>query len=136
MIKQQFNLNPEVTTFLDKLNHPFRQEIEAVRNVILNAQPGLSENIKWNGPNYSIGNQDRITMNIQPPKKQVLIIFHCGAKTREQPKERLVQDPSSILTWKGNDRCIATFRSMDDISEKKNALTNIVQEWITATSEK
>jgi len=58
-----------VTTFLDDLNHPFRKKTEQLRKVILSANNELTENIKWNGPNYCFNNNDRITMKIQPPKK-------------------------------------------------------------------
>jgi hypothetical protein len=74
------NLNNQVSLFLDELNHPFRGEIDYLRNSILSAQPELNENIKWNGPNYSIGEEDRVTMRVQPLKMQVQLIFHRGAK--------------------------------------------------------
>ena len=61
-------LNNDVTRFLDELHHPLRREIEALRVIILQANALLGENIKWNGPNYSVGAEDRITMRIQPPK--------------------------------------------------------------------
>ena len=52
------HLNSAVTKFLDELNHPFREEIELLREIILSAETGLDENIKWNGPNYSIQDKD------------------------------------------------------------------------------
>ena len=47
MENQTNNLNSEVTNFLDELNHPFRKEIEQLRNLILTANNNLTENIKW-----------------------------------------------------------------------------------------
>ena len=125
-------MNKDVTKFLDELNHPFRKEIEQLRLIILNATAGLTENIKWNGPNYSFGNNDRITMRIQPPK-QVQLIFHRGAKVKEQPKEKLIQDDSGLLTWKENDRAVATFKNPADITGREQALIHVVKEWIRAT---
>ncbi len=134
MAKQATNLNSEVTSFLDEINHPLRSEIDLLRNYILTANKNLTENIKWNGPNYCFKNEDRITMRIQPPTtKQIQIIFHCGAKVRVQPKERLLQKRFEILTWKTNDRTIATFKSVQDIEIGKSELTEIVNEWINAT---
>ena len=132
MAKQTINLNSEVTDFLDAQNHPFRKEIELLRNCILTANHNLTENIKWNGPNYCFNSEDRITMRIQPPK-QVQIIFHRGAKVKEQPKDKLVKEDFGILTWKGNDRAIATFKNMQDIENGKTNLTKIIQAWIDAT---
>ena len=133
MAKQKINLNNEVTKFLDDLNHPLRNEIEQLRLTILSADSGLTENIKWNGPNYCFDNNDRITMRIQPPK-QVQLIFHRGAKVKVQPKGRLVKDESGLLTWKENDRAVVTLNDMADIKKSKLDLTKIVKDRISATS--
>lgn len=124
--------NIDVTKFLDEQNHPYRNEIEQLRLIILGANNKLSENIKWNGPNYSFADEDRITMRIQPPK-QVQLIFHRGAKVKEQPKDKLIREDFGILTWKGNDRAIATFKNMQEIENSKTILTKIVTAWINAT---
>ena len=132
MPEQKVNLNTEVTKFLDSLNHPLRAEIELLRQTILNADVKLTENIKWNGPNYCFGTEDRITMRVQPPK-QVQLIFHCGAKVKEQPKEKLIKDDSGLLIWKENNRAVATFKHIQDIEHGKVDLARIVQDWIIAT---
>lgn len=126
-------LNKEVTTFLDTLNHPFRKEIELLRSIILNAGIKLEENIKWNGPNYSIGSDDRITMRIMPPK-QVQLIFHRGAKKQEQPKQKLINDQSGLLDWKENDRAVVSFKTLADIETKKKELSDIITSWIKAST--
>lgn len=128
------SLNHEVTSFLDMLIHPFRNEIDELRNCILGANSDLTEDIKWNGPNYSINEEDRITMRVQPPKKQVQIIFHRGAKKQEQPKAKLIDDQSGLLIWKENDRAIATFNSMQDIKNAKVILAKIVNDWVIAAN--
>src|SRR5690554_4790462 len=133
MAKQTTKLNSEVTVLLDSLNHPFRNEIEQLRNCILTANNELTENIKWNGPNYSYGEEDRITMKIQPPSKQVSLIFHRGTKKQEQPKDKLIANKNHLLTWKGNDRAIITFKSSEDIENGKPDLKTIINEWINAT---
>lgn len=124
-------LNPDVTTFLDELNHPFRKEIEALRSMIIKADPALTENIKWNGPNYTLRDTDCITMKIQPPK-QIQLIFHRGAKVKTQPKGRLIADTTGLLSWKENDRAVATFKSMADITNAKSELPAIVKAWTRA----
>jgi hypothetical protein len=132
MAKQTINLNIVVTAFLDEQNHPFRKEIEQLRNCILSTNTALTENIKWNAPNYCFDSEDRITMRIQPPK-QVQIIFHRGAKVKEQPKEKLIKNDFGMLVWKGNDRAIASFKNMEAIENGKTDLAKIVIEWINAT---
>jgi uncharacterized protein YdeI (YjbR/CyaY-like superfamily) len=134
MAKQKFNLNNDVSDFLDKQNHPFRNEIEQLRSFILTANTALTENIKWNGPNYCFDNEDRITMRIQPPTKQVQLIFHRGAKKQTQPTDKLIPNKSKLLVWRENDRAIITFKSLQDIKNGKDELLNIVNEWIRATN--
>jgi hypothetical protein len=133
MARHETKLNKEVTTFLDTLNHPFRKEIELLRSIILSASIQLEENIKWNGPNYSIGSEDRITMRIMPPK-QVQLIFHRGAKKQEQPKQKLINDQSGLLDWKENDRAVASFKTLADIETRKKELMNIITSWIKAST--
>ena len=132
MTRQVINLNTEVTALLEELNHPFRNEIELLRICILKANSGLEENIKWNGPNYFFDNEDRITMRVQPPTKQVQLIFHRGAKKQEQPIDKLIANKSKMLVWKENDRALVTFKSLQDIESKKTELITIVNEWIKA----
>lgn len=126
------NLNIKVTEFLDELNHPLRAEIEKLRRLILESVTGLAENIKWNGPNYSFEDQDRITMKIQPPK-QIQLIFHRGAKKQDQPENKLIEVKTKRLTWKENDRAIMSFKNLTEIEEGKSELKEIVKKWINAT---
>jgi len=132
MAKQKTNLNSEVTDFLHEQKHPFRKEIEQLRNCILSANTALTESIKWNGPNYCFDNEDRITMRIQPPTKQAQLIFHRGAKKQTQPKDKLIANKSKMLLWKENDRAIVIFKDLQDIEKGKAELTTIVKEWIKA----
>lgn len=122
----------QVSTFLDELKHPFRMEIEKLREIILNSDARISENMKWNGPNYIVNNEDRITMRAQPPK-QIQLIFHRGAKVLEIPKEKIIEDDSGLLLWKTNDRAIATFRNLAEVEIYLLQLTAIIKKWIHAT---
>jgi hypothetical protein len=124
-------LNTQVSEFLNAQNHPFRKEIEQLRISILSAHSKLEENIKWNGPNYSLHDQDRITMRKQPPTK-IQLIFHRGARVKEQPKQKLIDDAAGLLTWKENDRAIATFKNLQDIENSKPDLQQIVKDWLEA----
>lgn len=123
--------NTEVTKMLDELNHPLREEIEFLRELILSSHNELKENIKWNAPNYYHNDNDRITMKLMPPK-QVQIIFHRGAKKQEQPINKLINDDIKLLKWKENDRAIVSFKSLKDINDNNDKLVKIIQRWIEA----
>lgn len=122
-----------VGAFLDELKHPLRKEIDELRRIILQAGQGLEENIKWNGPNFTHQGEDRITMRVHPPT-QLQLIFHRGAAVKEQPGTTLIEDSSGLLSWRGNDRAIATFRSGEEIAKRKTTLVRVVHAWIDATS--
>lgn len=122
-------LNSEVTKFLDGLNHPLRAEIELLRQIILGSDAGLTENIKWNGPNYCYNDQDRLTMRIQPPKL-IQLIFHRGAKKIKQPEEKLIKDKTGLLVWKENDRAVASFKNTDEIIIARPGLEEVIHDWM------
>jgi hypothetical protein len=132
MNRQMSSLNNEVTTFLDQTNHPLRKEIELLRTIVLNAVPGLTENVKWNGPNYCFENEDRITMRIHPPK-QTQLNFYRGVKKLTQPNDKIIDDNSRLLDWKENDRAVASFKDKNDIEKSKSDLEAIVNKRIQAT---
>ncbi|KQS35649.1 DUF1801 domain-containing protein [Pedobacter sp. Leaf194] len=132
-MSEEIQLNHEVTAVLDGLNHPFRNEIEQLRIYILSANTGLGENLKWNGPNYSFDNEDRITMRIQPPKKEVRLVFHRGAKKQPQPKQKLISNKSEMLVWKDNSRAVITFKGLPEIEKGQQMLADIVNEWLEAS---
>ena len=123
--------NQSVTQFLDEQNHPLRKEIELLRHAILSANEGVSENIKWNGPNYYFQNEDRITMRIHPPK-QIQLVFHRGAKVKEQPKDKLIKEDFGLLVWKENDRAVATFKSLHEIESRVSELIQVITDWLQA----
>nr|WP_315219454.1 DUF1801 domain-containing protein [uncultured Flavobacterium sp.] len=132
-LTQQITKSGEVTEFLDQLNHPLREEIEELRKIILASNKNLTENIKWNAPNYCFEKDDRITMKVLPVSTQIQLIFHRGAKKQEQPKGKLIANNSKMLVWKENDRAIITFKNSQDIESGKAALEKIINEWINAT---
>lgn len=133
MAEVPINLSAEVTGFLDKLDHPFRKEIEQLRFIILSAETGLTESIKWNGPNYSFAGEDRITMRIHPPK-QLQLIFHRGAKVKTQPKDKLIQEDFKLLVWKENDRAVASFKNREELMKSADNLKSLIKSWIIAAS--
>ena len=123
-------LNPEVSALVESVKHPLEDGINDLRRFILSANNELTENIKWNGPNYVYKHEDRITMRVQAPKV-VQLIFHRGAKVREALKEKLIRDDSGLLDWKSNDRAVITFKKQEEIEADKTALEQIINEWLS-----
>lgn len=122
----------QVMAFLETLEHPLKREIEALRTIILSASERLTEHIKWNAPSFCVEDEDRITFKLFPPKN-IQLIFHRGAKVKEQPQDRLIADPHALLKWAANDRAVATFTHMDEIRSQEKALTEVIHKWLDAT---
>ncbi len=129
MGEQLMNLNLEVSEFLSALNLPLDKEIHYLRSLILSSKLNLTENIKWNGPNYCFEGEDRITMRVQSPKI-VQLIFHRGAKVKEQPSNKLISKDFGLLDWKSNDRAVASFKNLEAILTVESNLRLIIKEWI------
>jgi hypothetical protein len=123
-------LNTDVSELITSLNHPFEKEISYLRNKIISVNSNLIENVKWNGPNYTFQDIDCITMRIQPPRKQVQLIFHRGAKKQLMPNEKFIRNKSKLLDWKENDRAVIILKSMEDIKKSETELNTIINEWL------
>ncbi|WPP52933.1 DUF1801 domain-containing protein [Catalinimonas niigatensis] len=131
------NIKPEklsghaqVREFLDQLEHPLKAEIEEVRSIILEADPRLTEHIKWKAPSFCFNDDDRITFNLHG-RDFFRLIFHCGVKVRDrQSKGRLFEEPTGLLDWVADDRAVAKFTDMDDVRTKKASLMETVKIWL------
>jgi hypothetical protein len=67
-----------VETFLASLDYPYRQELLALRQIILAADPSIAEGIKWKVPSFRTS-EYFATMNLRV-KKGIGVILHFGAK--------------------------------------------------------
>jgi len=119
----------DVEAFLASLDHPFKPEILAVREIILGADPSITEGIKWNAPSFRTS-EYFATFQLRA-KEGVQVILHLGAKTRDTAISGIaIADPESLLEWLAKDRASVKLRDLKDIYAKRSALANIVREWI------
>lgn len=123
----------QVVEFMDNLEHPLKEEIEAVRKIILSADNRINEHIKWNAPSFQVENEDRITFNLHG-KGFFRLIFHCGAKKKDTiGQENLFNDTTGILEWVAGDRAIVKFTDINDVKAKEKKLTEVITKWIEMT---
>ena len=123
----------EVTLYIENTAHPLKDEIIALRNIILASDSEITEHIKWNAPSFCLNGEDRFTFKLNATEA-VDIVFHRGAKAKAMPSERLIEDPDGLLKWATNDRAVATFSSMAEIQNKELALLAILSEWKKASA--
>jgi hypothetical protein len=121
--------DPAVVAFLSDLEHPLKQEIEAVRQLILSASPEIREGIKWNAPSFRT-TEYFATFNLRT-RDRVRLILHTGAKVKATATTGLrVADPAGLLEWLAKDRCLVTLSDAKDIQAKGAALQALLREWI------
>jgi hypothetical protein len=122
----------EVDIYLDTLDHTRKAEILKLRELILDAVPGLTETIKWNAPNYGRGDADRITMRLHPGNRLQLIL-HRGAKAGADDLFRF-EDPDKLIAWAAPDRGVITIKDAADLAGKDAAIGEVLRRWVTMTT--
>ena len=127
---QRSSRAPEaVEAFLASLDHPYKHEILALRQIILGADPRIAEDIKWNAPSFRTS-EYFATFQLRA-KDRVQIILHLGAKTRDSSTPGIaIADPQSLLEWLAKDRASATFYDLKDIDAKRSAFADVIRQWI------
>jgi len=119
-----------VNTYMASLKHPGKNVLEALRQIILQADPAIGEEIKWNAPTFFY------TGALPPsdPKeyKRVLVVSNVFKKDCI----RLVfwgggqvKDTSGLLTGDYADgRRLATFADLAEVRSKHQALTHVLKQ--------
>ena len=65
----------QVNEFMDLLDHPFKAEVEMMRDIIKNVDQDIAEQIKWKAPSYSYKGEYLVTFNLWE-KKRIHLVFH------------------------------------------------------------
>ena len=118
-----------VDAFMRALDHPFKAEIEAIRQTIRVAHRSIAEGVKWNAPSFRT-TEYFATTNLRE-KAGVGVILHLGAKVKDRGPGRVpVDDPRGLLKWLATDRAMVVFTSMDDINAKRPDFERLIRSWI------
>ena len=116
-----------VESFLAALDHPAKQEILALRQLILAADGSIGEEIKWKVPSFRT-TEHFATLHLRA-KQGVGVILHFGAKKRSVAGIKIA-DPEALLEWLAEDRAMVTFRDLHEVAKKQQAFTDLIREWI------
>lgn len=109
----------EVDAFMDVLDHPFKAEVQSLREIILNVSENIAEQVKWKAPSFSYKGY-MATFNLWE-QERVHLIFHNGA---------ILNNASGLLEGDYPDRRMLYFTDMEDVKSKKAALEDLVRQWI------
>jgi hypothetical protein len=116
-----------VEAFLAALDHPFKQEVLALRRILLGADPGIAEGIKWNAPSFRTS-EWFATFQLRA-RDGVQVILHLGAKARRDAQV-VISDPAGLLEWLAADRASVKFWGMGDVEAKRAAFADVIRQWI------
>ena len=112
------NKTAEVNAFMKQLDHPLKDEIEAVR-AIIKANRKIAERVKWNAPGFFYID-DLATIHIKA-QQHVHLIFHHPA---------IVKIKSALLEGDYKDRRMMYFENMKEVKARKKELTRVINELV------
>ena len=111
--------SPTVDEFMAALEHPYKAEVQAVREIILGVHPDITEQVKWNAPSFSY--QGYLATFSLHRRAYAMLIFHEGA---------ILDDQDGLLEGDYPDRRMMYFHSLDDVAAKCPRLEAAIREWI------
>lgn len=121
-----------VDQLLSALDHPLNDAVSALRKIILDTDPNIAEQVKWNSPSYYYTGEmapfdpkeykrDIVVVNLHK-KDSILLVFPTGAR---------IDDASGLLEGKFTDgRKMAKFGSLDEVNERGEDLKKVIKNWM------
>jgi uncharacterized protein YdhG (YjbR/CyaY superfamily) len=106
-----------VNDWMNKLEHPLKAEINAVRKIIKESNSNINERIKWNAPSY-YSKEDIVTFNHRATE-HVHLIFHHPT---------IVKIKSALLEGDYKDRRMLYLPDMKAVKANKKELQRIINE--------
>jgi uncharacterized protein YdhG (YjbR/CyaY superfamily) len=110
----------QVDEFMDKLDHPFKAEVQMIREIIKNVNKDIAEQIKWNAPSFSYNGESLVTFNLWE-KKKIHLVFHNPMISKVKSK---------LLEGDYDHRRMTYFFDKKDIEEKKTALEKVLRDLV------
>jgi len=114
------NNTGKVDEFMAQLDHPFKAEVQKIREIIKNVNNNITEQIKWNAPSFSYQGEYLVTFNLRA-REHIHLVFHNPAISAVK---------SELLEGDYKDRRMAYFSDMADIEGKRSALEKAIKDLI------
>jgi hypothetical protein len=111
--------DPLVDAWFDHYDNPQKPLVMAVRDVVLEADPRVTECIKWQAPTFTY--RGNIASFFPKSKKHVSLMFHTGAT---------LPDPIGILEGEGETSRSLKIADHEDLAAKTPALQSLVRSWV------
>lgn len=118
------NHTEQVDRFMEKLDHPFKAEVQMMREIIKEVNNEITEQIKWKAPSFSYKGQYLVTFNLWE-KGRIHLVFH---------NPMISQVRSKLLEGEYDHRRMAYFADRNDIQAKRKALEKALKDLIKLQS--
>jgi hypothetical protein len=115
--------DPDVDAWFATYDNPQKALVQAVRDVVLEADDRVTETIKWQAPTFVYAGN--IASFYPRSKQHVSLMFHQGAS---------LPDPDGLLEGEGDTSRVAKFADADDLAAKAASLQGLVRAWVDARS--
>ena len=117
------NRDPVVDAWFEKYDNPQKDLVKAVRDLILDTDPRITEVIKWQAPTFMY--KGNLASFYPRSTKHVSLMFHTGAS---------LPDPSGVLEGDGDTSRVLRILDYDDLAVKADALRGLIASWIVLRS--
>lgn len=109
-----------VEKLMEKLDHPYKAEVEFLRTVIKKVNKDIAEEWKWNAPSYSYHGNYLVTFNLWE-KGHIHLVFHNPMISKVKNK---------LFEGEYKERRMVHFSDMKDIKAKKPVLEKALKDLI------
>jgi hypothetical protein len=111
--------SPDVDAWFATRDHPLTDAMQLARRLILDADPRVTESIKWKTPTFSFRG-DIVSFN--PAKKMVSLLFHRGAE---------IPGDYPRLTGEGRLVRVMRFADVGEVDDAQEELQSVIRAWCT-----
>ena len=110
---------------------PRREQVEALRTIVREAAPELTEIVKWNSPDYTLDGVDRLTVNAAG-RGPVRLILHFGTARAETKgaAPMFTDDPTGLLTWHSDIRASLELPPASELEAQRSSITAVIRAWL------
>ena len=110
----------DVDDWFTERAHPLENAMQRVRRLILDADPRVTESIKWKTPTFSYNGN---IASFNPAKNLVSLLFHRGAEI-----------PGSFPRLEGDGRLarVMRFADVDEVERAAEELQAVIRAWCTS----
>ena len=114
------NQTDQVDEFMEKLDHPFKAEVQMVREIIKKINKDITEEIKWKAPSFRYKGEYLVTFNLWE-KEHIHLVFHNPMISKVKSK---------LLEGDYDHRRMAHFSDKNDVKAKKTDLVKVLKDLI------